>query len=578
VAADPKWGPVLGEPGKAIILRYTLLWEKTRAWPTPAPALFVARKSTQHLTFITDGLPKRKLLDWTTYLAVPPEFEILGSTGYYGNVDYQPAFQCEQLGEQVVAGRTMRVARVSANKPILTGRHYIFSLFNAFVRYREEAGEPKGDSTSFLYWSEANDGTVVEAPQTIPVRLLPPLNGKQPKKLVWQLWGSFFSNMDDPAMRETVLDTMQKAGMNDIVSGDRWASENAPRYGIEHTQGLNFESWSLNLKPYLTEHPAERLIDKDGKPADGLLCTTLLLSDSWKAVEAKLQEKIEAIHANTLDYDYEYSPYTGPHSCYCPRCLAAFREYAKLPAEAKLDAQAVKGQYEEQWVDFMARRVAQLFRQFKDTIHRLSPGTKFSTYSGYQTPENPKQYGINWKYLGELQACDRVGCGYGRPVEAIPATLAGVAGTPAVFGALMHPYDTRETVPQIPMTKAVLLRRALDATGGVLVYDRLPMDGRSWFALAETTRLVALYEALFLTGKRSALPGCNEAQVQVLSDGTTTLVCAMNGGSNALSLTLSMPPPAGSGQEFYSGRVVAAGAAVPLSLLPGEAAAFVLGR
>jgi hypothetical protein len=342
--------------------------------------------------------------------------------------------------------------------------------------------------------------------------------------------------------------------------------------------GFNFQPWSLDMKPYLTEHPDQRLVAQDGRPRDGYVCTTLLLGRSWHAVEAKLQEKIEAIRAHTMDYDYEYSPITGPHSCYCPRCLAEFRDFANLDPGVRLDAAVIRDQYARQWIDFMTHRVARLFRKFRDTIHRLAPGTKFSVYSGYQTPENPKRYGVDWGYVGEYQACDRAGCGYGRPADGIPTTLDGLNGIPALFGALVRPYDTQETIPPVPLTKARLLRRALDSTGGLLIYARLPMDGRSWYAMAETTRLVATYEDLFAAGKRTALSGCDEARVQVLGDGKTTLVCAINGGSGSLDLRLPLPIEAGGGREFYTQRRVTAGQTVSCTLPPGEAEVFVLGK
>jgi hypothetical protein len=406
--------------------------------------------------------------------------------------------------------------------------------------------------------------------------LLSPLCGRQPKTLVWQLWGSFFSNMDDLSMRTAMLETAQAAGINDLLSGDRWTSDNGPRFGIRHTMGVNFESFALNLGPYLEQHPDERLINQDGKPDDARLCMTLLLGDSWRAVEVALKKKLDAIRPHTVDYDYEYGPFKGPHSCYCPRCLAAFRERAALPVDVVLDGQTIAGKHADAWVDFMAWRVAQMFLKFKETVHRLAPGTEVSCYSGYQVPENPRQYGVNWAYFGKLQACDRVGCGYGRPAPYLGETVKALAGIPAIFGALMTPYDTRETVPQSPVTKARLLRLSLDSTGGVLVYDRLPIDGRTWLAIAETTRLVGEFEKLFLTGKRSALPGLNDAQVQMLSDGKLTLVCAMNDGNNPMDLAIPLPAEAGAGREFYSGRKVAAGETVKCTLPPGEAAVYVL--
>ena len=33
---------LIGRPGEPVTLRHTLLWEHTRVWPSPVPALFVA--------------------------------------------------------------------------------------------------------------------------------------------------------------------------------------------------------------------------------------------------------------------------------------------------------------------------------------------------------------------------------------------------------------------------------------------------------------------------------------------------------------------------------------------------------
>jgi len=247
-----------------------------------------------------------------------------------------------------------------------------------------------------------------------------------------------------------------------------------------------------------------------------------------------------------------------------------------LPADLKLDAQTIAEKYGDAWTDFMAWRVAQIFARFKEAAHRLAPGTQFSAYSGYQTPDNPSRYGVDWAHVGRLRACDRVGCGYGRPVEAIPKTLQALNGIPALFGALMTPYDTKELTPQIPITKACLLRLALDATGGVLVYDRMPMDGRTWLAIAETTRLTADFEEAFLHGKRGVLPGCDEAAVQVLRDGAVALVCVMNNGSKAVEYRIPLPVEAGAGTEYYTGAKVAAGEMARCPLPPGESAVYVL--
>ncbi len=577
VGEDPELGPIVGHSGQTVVLRKTILWEKTRVWPTPEPAFYLARGPAQHFTFIVDGLKRRKLDDWTTYLAVGPEFEIVGSTGFYGSkVPEQPKFICTQLGQRQVTGKPMNVAKIVADKPLRSGRHYVMSQIQVFVRCRKQAEQVKSEETEFVYWSEANDGNVSEPPQSFKVRLLPKPRGKQNKTLVWQLWGGWFSNMDDEAIREEVLACAQQCGFNDIVGGDRWTSDNASKVGLEHTVGTNFQSWCLDLAPYLKLHPDERLVKNDGSPNDRLMCTTLLLGTGWAAAEEQMRIRLDQIKPDTLDYDYEYPPWTGPHSCYCPNCLQAFREFADLPADAPLTAETIRQQHAAQWVDFMAHRVARVFARFKDSVHRLSPGTLFSIYSGYQTADNAERYGVDWRYIGDLQACDRAGAGYGRPVEAIAATVDALKGIPLIGGALVVPYRTSETTPQTPLTQARLLRVLLDSSGGLLVYNRSTLDGRSWHAVAETTRLAAEYEELFLKGKRTALEGQDPTWVQVVSSGRTTLVCALNYTSKPRPFKFTLPIEAGAGKEFYSQEPVEAGATVERLFEPGETAVYVL--
>ena len=588
-ANHPQLGPVVGEPGRDVILRRTLLWEKTRIWPTPAPAYYLARGPGQHFAVITDGLPGKQLHGWSTYIATPPEYEVVGSSGFYGTVAAQPKFQCTQLGLQQVNGREMRVARVAADKPVLSGRHYIMSLFDLFVRYREEAGEPKSTEAEFLYWNEANGGNISEPPQRIAVRLLPKLAGRQPKKLEFQLWDGWSGNMEEQDMREEVLKCMQAAGFNNLVTHDRWAAEQNAKYGVQVTLSTNFEPWAIDLGDYLKEHPQQRLISSSGEPlmqggsAPGyngnVMCMTLVLGDGWPAIEKALRKRMDQMRPHTVEIDYEYGPFAGPHSCYCRRCMAEFRKYAKLAPEVELNAKIIKKKFKAQWVDFMARRVARMFAKFKEAVHRISPGVKFAVYSGYQTPANPEMYGINWRYIGDLQACDKAGAGYGEPEAVIYRTVETLQGIPLLPGLLSVPYDTAITTPRTPITKARILRHLLASHGGgLLVYDRHSLDGRTWYAMAEVSRLAAAFEEVFLSGKPSAMPGMHLSEAQVISKGLTTLVCVMNAGNKPLSRKLQLPAAARTGVEFYSGKKVAAKEQIICELDGGDVAVYVMRR
>ena len=114
-------GAIVGHADQPVVLRRTLLVEHTRVWPTPEPAYTLAQGVTQHMTFRTEGLKGRKLDGWETFIAVPPGFEVVGSTGFYGKNPGIPKWTTTQLGEQTVQGRKMRVAKVAADQPLRDG-------------------------------------------------------------------------------------------------------------------------------------------------------------------------------------------------------------------------------------------------------------------------------------------------------------------------------------------------------------------------------------------------------------------------------------------------------------------------
>jgi hypothetical protein len=213
-------------------------------------------------------------------------------------------------------------------------------------------------------------------------------------------------------------------------------------------------------------------------------------------------------------------------------------------------------------------------------VHETNPHVSFTAYSGYYGGEEQitrSRYGVDWDLVGQMQAVDEAGMGYGRPVPGINDSIAALRGIPVKFGQLLHPYDERSRQPVAPLTQATLLRRALDATGGVLIYARHAMDGRSFYAVGETTRLVADYEKLFLDHKLEAIPGQDTARVQLLRGEKNTLLCIMNETSKEDRIKFHLPGGLGLGKEYYSGKILAAGSDVEFILPPGGTQVIVFG-
>ncbi|HWL52166.1 MAG TPA: hypothetical protein VNQ90_07015 [Chthoniobacteraceae bacterium] len=561
----------VGRSGSPLVLRHTLLLQQTRIFPAPLPALYIAGNMVQQVSFTAFGLPGRRLHDWKTWFELPEEVEAIGATGYYGSREGKPRFTLRKEGGTLLVEASAPItARPSGVSPIL-------NLFEVAFRHRaDDLRRGERALSPMRHYSRANDATVSELVQQTPVVLLPPINGKAPEKLTWQIWTSYFAAMDNAEIRAAATESARAAGFNDLVGARRADLASTP--GLHSTMLVNFKSHSLNLGPWLAEHPEARLIRADGQPDPGLMCATLLLGDHWKEVVDPLFQAWWADRkVHTVNYDFEAPPMRGPHSCFCERCLKAFRAAAKLPESTPLDGGIIQREHLAAWTDFMARRVAQVFRLLKESTHALPGKVTFEGYSGYQTPDNAARYGVDWRYVGEFKAADRIGVGYGRDVTAINDTIRAADGIPVILGELVTPY-MKETLdfsrPTRQLTKANLLRRSIDSTGGILAYHTQNMDGRSWRAAGEVSRLVAAYEPLFGTLRAGTLPGQSPDEVALLRGAEQALLCVMNTGPKEKTYRLTLPKELGPATEFYSGKVLKPGETLEITLPPGEAAVY----
>jgi hypothetical protein len=576
VSEDSSLGPIVGKPMQSVILRRIILWKKTRVWPSPSPAFYLPENGTLPMNFIIDGVINKKLKNWTTYLAMPSGIECLGSSSFYVKANpQQSVFTMTRLGKIQIDGQSLDYYSITADKPIDSSKHIIAKIMQIFLRCKDSMQKER-EEMNIIYWSEANSGSVIENKQSIPVKIIKKINGKQPSKFVFQLCGGFFSVLDDLQMRNEILKTAQLAGFNYILCNDYWCSDRGSRLGIKTIADINFESWSINLSRYLKSHPNSHLLRYDGMYSDHQMCTTKLLEEGWPYVEQVLKELIEKMKPNVIDYDYEYSPFNGPHSCYCPICLDQFRKFAGLSGKQKLSSEIIKENYNDQWVDFMARRVASIFSLLGKSIHRLSPETQFTVYSGCQTYDNPKRYGVDWRYIGELHAVDKAGCGYKQNVAIINKTLEALKGIPLVGGVIVTPYDINSTDPPKELTPALILRQLFDSAGGILAYSYMEMGGLSWQAIGEVSRFVAAYEDVILSGKRFGLPGYDNAMVQAIKKRTTFLICVMNNRLEAETISVNLPERFIDGYEFYSNSKIDPRKPINCMVNPGEIKIFIM--
>jgi hypothetical protein len=339
---------------------------------------------------------------------------------------------------------------------------------------------------------------------------------------------------------------------------------------------INFESWLLNLAPYIKDHAGEALVDAKGKPSSRFICTTCLLGNAWdEYVGLEIAKWLARNPLDHVNWDYESSAYTGYLACYNERCLTAFRKHAGLAAEAPLTPESIKKDHGPAWLDFMARRSSEAARRFRETIKKSRPQTLFSMYSGYQSPDTLVTYNVDWCLCAPH--LDLVMCGYGRRVEEVNATRQAAGKTPCVFGCITHPYEFDDDSATSVITAAEVLRRLCDARGGVLYYSLSNGDARTFLAFAKVSRVAAAFEDLFGNGKEDRsgfkVTSGNESDTYVFSLGAQRLLCLVNESGKPAHFEVECPV---AGREFFTGKAYPAGA-LRVDVPPGDIAVFSFG-
>ncbi|MFH1905119.1 MAG: hypothetical protein ABIK53_06345 [bacterium] len=341
--------------------------------------------------------------------------------------------------------------------------------------------------------------------------------------------------MDDAAFKTYVLNDLINSGFNEIWYGKPIPTE----IGLKNLVMIGFESWTFNCQPYLSKHPEDALLDNKGVrrfiPGDARkneICTTLLLEDSpaWKYLEEIIREFIKRKKVDNMDWDYEQNVWSSDISCYCPRCLEKFKKFAKISSSEKLTPEIIKKNYRKQWIKFMNMRMALLCGRFREAARKANPEIIFSVYSGYQCDTTKEGYGVDWSMLADK--IDLAICGYGRPEKQIADTLSALGKTPLALGHIVSPYDVKKQEYPGFASKAILLRRAVDGTGGIMIWYLTQLDGRTFYASAEISRLVADYESLFIFHQKDnslvEVSGMSPDDVTVFTDGKTRLILLIN--------------------------------------------------
>jgi len=558
VAYDDTHWPV-AEPGpdgrlwcadkkaKAVCMRQVVLWNRThygpnrcivppiKQWEFPRGGFDVL-----HLALYSP-LPYR-LTDYTFVLEMPAAFRLLDKRNYWQRhiTDVKPSvIDTTTFSRDGVPHRRCRLAYSASH---LLPDETRYSLLPVVLDRETDLKKCR-----FRLRREAR-GNVTELTQTIPVTVLPPVNGRQPKHVMISQYSPIGSYTPvSPAHLEARLAQDATAGCNcyflpwSVAWGETWEAylarfrDTVDAVGARLVVAMDFplnygglyQGHFPTYEPWLRAHPEAQGRYYLDRPKWGQAarrspyCNQYVLNDEgaafWDLVKKEYARVLRFYPKAELVFsDWEFHNVTkdgsGVH-CFCDRCKRAFRSFAKLPADADLSDRTIMAQHRTPWLAFRDRQDGQLIGRMAKISRDL--GREYLTYSWASN-------------MGFWRACR----GH------LDAAFAGIPGNSVADSYYQHLLDDyrrrfRKEV-ELPRVmgqrfvffrtlerdgwriqalshdgfvhpkswKTQVLRVVASLHGGVDLQNSTEFCGGIRYYVGEATRIIATFEPLFYAGQR----------------------------------------------------------------------------
>ncbi|MCK5802881.1 MAG: hypothetical protein KAI66_08615 [Lentisphaeria bacterium] len=552
-----------------VTLSRTILHRHSRTFPyiDDADPLQASLGTPQPFSVIVNGLEGRTLTGYTLHVRVPEALEFVGASGAGKARFGRASCTVDQVGEITRDGIRYvqyRIAHDGNNKQKPGAMLHVakkrLSVVNNTVtlvlRPRTGLAEP-GRMYRCAYYAAAEDGAVVETKWTLPVKVLPPLSGRGPKKLISMTWFSYRS-MDDQELRKTIYASHAHAGFN-IFQGGRGDGPLLKDIGMKYEIRFNMTGDCMRPKETQARFPSIKAIDAQGRTRGFFIPFSQISTDP--DVRSSFQEDVEnyirTYRPDVLHWDYEFDPLTGLYTSYDNYTLNEFRHRFAIVGE--LNAAIIAEQYREQWIAYMTELTGDVFKAVHEVTRKL--GVEWSLYSGYPGDYTRDHYGVDYDLV--LPHVDYAMMGYGRPLDNMTKALklsAKYGNKPVVFGICATPYFLHHIAPQKNITPALIARRLVDGGYGVMYWGHYASDGRLLLAFNEINRMLHDYEDFIVDGRKVDPPvtiksGCARDDLAAYQFGDRLLLFVLNNYDDAISVALA--PKDGTyaqAREFYTGR------------------------
>lgn len=418
---------------------------------------------------------------------------------------------------------------------------------------RLRGGEP-GSSTQFFCHRRGN-GNFTECEQRLPVAILPPINGKQPRKaIISQYYPNGLHTLAPGHMRATIS---RSASM-----GFNYAALTItePGWGLKWTGYLRsfYDDLLANRIGTLLSNPGQfplhgshvpghqsdeflrwvaatpkaQAVYYDGRrwshDGNDMYCPSYMIEDGSATFRKIVTRTYAEILARTptakaLFLDYEAPPWLegtrfglGGSFCFCETCKARFRERAKLPDDADLSNDVIHAKHYKGWADFHDWQVTEIQRLMKAVANELGLQYMVYSYAGYMPFWSNIRDKIDIAFPGSPG--NNVATGrLQKSLDDEGRFLRVDQGIPTVIGQRFSFLGISEAkggwreigvlsddgFVDAPSWKSQVLRIVAAFGGGIDLQNAGECVAGMPYWIGEATRIIATHEDLFFEGERA---------------------------------------------------------------------------
>ncbi len=594
---DSNWNVVKTKTAKINLtddvsyFRQIILWNKThygqnRLIVPPVKVYNIPAGGLENFRVSLYSPLNKKLNDFKLKVKLPLGFRILNletlSKGVKFNVKPSSVNHC------LSSDKKYNIYTLEYDKEFLSPN----KTFYTFVPVKMEI-TPEKKSISFKYYRSAN-GNFTELEQTIPIKILPPINGRILKKIkIQQYRPPLAKKLSREHVREYVKEAV-KAGCNSIIiSPEKPFDLLLCKEYLKNNPQTNIFLWfrgSFPMRLLLSEDASvyvKKIIDwmnanPDAKPRYyndkpkflwtfgnhgvyyGVLCPSYITSSGKAAYQKILREVLDKEfrkfpQSKGFFIDWEETPWRKSQMglwCFCDRCKAAFRAKYKIPPKQTLTDKIIRNKYHKQWDEFRAELDGKMIKVIhevcagmgkKNQVYQWEGDIKFwkacgnavdvlfTTVPGSSPADSNRQPYIDesFKKLQKIMGIDSL-IGQRFPILNIGRNKDSWKNIQACSedGFALQQKEW----------KSELLRIIAGVHGGLDIQNAIQLPSGALYYIGEATRTIAKYEDLFFKGRRNdGLAESKELKypnLLVLQKGNERLILAFNAGIKPLEAVI----------------------------------------